>query len=186
MKVTKKTKVKKRKKRPIEVTVIGWIFIGVAIFTCLSSMIALIYFSFFYQMIVRNLLQFPGQLKSFLVLFKYGELMMLPTMVVAIFVIIAGIYFLKLRTWARNALEVVSWVAIGYRVGHSIFFMIFWKNIVSHLPIPQGGPTIQLMIGPYGVFLTIFSIMMHIVPLAVIIYFLRGKTVRQAFEKSKN
>lgn len=143
-------------------------------------MIGLVYLHFVRHIIANNLLQIPGEFASLLVLLKYGELTMLPTIAVAIFVIIAGIYFLKLHAWARGAMEIVCWVALGYYVGYGIFFIIFWNKLLSHLLIPRGGPAILPFMGPYGVFLTLISIMMNVVPLAVIIYVLRKKTVREA------
>jgi hypothetical protein len=183
-KASKITKVEEKKKRPTTVAILGWISIGYAIFITVSSMIAFIYLGFARNLLARSLYQYPGQMRSLLVLFNYSQLTMLPTMAIAIFVIIAGIFFLKLHAWARDALEVVSWLTIGYRIGTAVFFMVFWRNILAQMPFPQAGPGLGLIMGPYGTFMTLISTAMHVVPLAVIIYVLRSKDVTEAFAKS--
>jgi hypothetical protein len=183
-KASKITKVEEKKKRPTTVAILGWISIGYAIFITVSSMIAFIYLGFARNLLARSLYQYPAQMRSLLVLFNYSQRMMLPTMAIAIFVIIAGIFFLKLHAWARDALEVVSWLTIGYRIGTGIFFMVFWRNVLAHMPFPQAGPGLGLIMGPHGTFMTLISTAMHVVPLAVIIYVLRSKDVTEAFAKS--
>jgi hypothetical protein len=168
------------KKRPTEITILGWIFIGYAVFIIFWSTIGLVYVQFVRHIIANNLFHIPREFTSLMMLLKYGELTILPTIAVAIFVIIAGIYLLKLHAWARNAMEIVCWIILGCHVGYGIFFIIFWNRLLFHLLMLQRRPAILPFMGPYGVFLALVSIAMNVVPLAVIIYVLRKKTVREA------
>ncbi len=172
-----------QKKRPTSVTVIGWIFIAGAILMILSGGMGFAAFTFMKQTtggvppVPENI---PGQLRVMKFVFQHFELIAMVQVAFAIFVIIASIQFLRLRRWARIALEVVAWLGLVYLVGFGIVWVVSWIGITSNIHLTEGtvGPSPKFnMVGAImGSVVTVF----WAVPLVVIIIFLRGKTIRRA------
>jgi hypothetical protein len=171
------------KRRPTSVTVIAWIFIAGAILMILSGGMGFAAFTFMKQTagglppVPEDI---PGQLGIMKFIFQYFELIAIVQVAFAIFVMIASIQFLRLRRWARTALEVITWLGLVYAVGFGIFWVVSWIGITSNIPITEG------TVGPSPKFNMVGAVMGSVitlcwaVPLVVIIIFLRGKTIRRA------
>ena len=172
-----------QKKRPTSITVIGWIFIAGAILMILSGGLGFMAFSFMRQIsgemppISEEL---PNQFRIMRIIFQNFGIIALLQVAFAIFVLISSIQFLKLRKWARNALEIVSWLGLVYVIGFGIFWVVSWINITSHIPVSE------VRSGPPPMFNIIGAIMGPVItvawatPLVVVITFLRGKTIKEA------
>ncbi len=93
--------------------------------------------------------------------------------------IIAGVYFIKLRAWARGMLELLTWLTLFSVVATGFFWVPLWMAASNDL-LPRDG-TVDIhkfkMIGAAagGIVVIITAI-----PLVAMIRALRGKAVRQA------
>ena len=172
-----------QKKRPTAVTVIGWIFIAGAILMILSGGMGFAAFSFMQQLGEEMPPTFEGapfQFGVMEVIFQHFGLIAMVQVALAVFILIASIQFLRLRRWARTALEVIAWLGLVYIVGFGIFWVASWLDITSSIPVTEGTS------GPSSIFDIVGAIMGSVValawavPLVVIIILLRGKTIRGA------
>jgi hypothetical protein len=173
----------KQKKRTTSVTVIGWIFIAGAILMILSGGMGFAAFTFMKQTaggvppVPEEIL---GQLRVMKFVFQYFELIAIVQVAFAIFVMIASIQFLMLRRWARTALEIIAWVGLVYLVGFGIAWVVSWIGITSNIPLTEGVSGPSPMFNIVGVVMGSLVTVCWVVPLVVIIIFLRGKTIRTA------
>ncbi len=170
--------------RPTSVTVIGWLSIGLAAFMMLSAGMGL-----FSAIMIEQATggQFPkavggapGMLHVVMGIFRYFKLLAAAQLVVAAAVIIAGIRFLALRAWARTALEVFYWVSLLYVVGFGSFWLISWVSAVSQIPATEQPPIEPAVFSLFGIVMGLAVMLMWAVPLGVVIWVLRGRTVREA------
>jgi hypothetical protein len=172
-----------QKKRPTAVTVIGWIFIAGAILMILSGGMGFAAFSFMKQMGVERPPipeQAPFQFSVMEVIFQHFGLIAMVQVVLAIFIIIASIQFLRLRRWARTALEVIAWLGLVYLVSFGIFWVVSWLEITSNIPVTEGAQGPTPMFNIFGAVMGSVVTLFWAAPLVVIIIFLRGKTIRGA------
>lgn len=101
--------------------------------------------------------------------------------VLSIAAIFAGVYFLKLRAWARGVLELLSWFTLVSVVAMGFVWFPLWMAASEDL-LPKDG-TVDIhrvkMIGAAagGVVMVIAAL-----PLVAMIRSLRGKGVRQAMQ----
>ena len=101
------------KKRPTSITVIGWLSIVIAGLTIISTIIGLAFFILIQQMgagIPPVPEEIPVPFKLSCIIYRNFIPLVVAQIAFATFVLIAGIQFLKLRAWARTALEVVCWL----------------------------------------------------------------------------
>jgi hypothetical protein len=175
------------KKKPASVTAIGWVFIVSAILMILSGVFGFIAYRFIQQM---GVIMPPPMSEEILVPFriltsflKYFGLLAFSQIIFAIFILIASIQFLKLRAWARTALEVVSWLSLVYIVGFGIFGVIAWLNMTPSLPVEAEsiGPLARFNI--LGAIMGIAVIVVSSISFIVIIKFLRGTIIREAMHR---
>ena len=172
-----------QKKRPTAVMVIGWIFIAGAILMILSGGMGFAAFSFMQQLgeeMPPTLEGAPFQFSVMEVIFQHFDLIAMVQVAFAIYILIASIQFLKLRRWARTALEVVSWLGLVYIVGFGIFWVASWLDITSSIPVTEGAPGPPPLFGIFGAVMGSIVALVWAVPLVVIIIFLRGKTIKEA------
>jgi len=168
-------------KRPMSVTVIGWIWIGLGTLMLLGSMMALAMF----LVLVRPHFESGGAESRLDKLPWFGrfflrkvELFAAVQAGLAIFVMVSGRFFLKLRSWARTSLEAVSWLGLVYVVGFGIFFGITFIRTFASGEV-QGGPPFVFIAIVVPIMLVV-TVGVYAVPLGVIIWFLRGETIRGA------
>jgi hypothetical protein len=172
-----------RKKRPTAITIIGWIFIVTAILMIFSSVIAFIAFSYMKQIaeemppIAEEL---PNQFRIIRIFFQHFGILALLQVAFAIFVLMASLYFLQLRRWARTALEIVAWLGLVYVVGFGIFWVASWINITSSFPVPEVSSGPPPMFNIIGATMGCVVTVVWAAPLIIIIIFLRGKSIKDA------
>ncbi|MBN1255800.1 MAG: hypothetical protein JXA50_11050 [Deltaproteobacteria bacterium] len=173
-----------QKKRPTAVTVIGWIFIAGAILMIFSGGMGFMAFSFMQHMGGEAAPPIPEdapfQFGVMEVIFQHFGLIALVQIALAAFILIASIQFLRLRRWARTALEVIAWLGLVYFVGFGIFFVASWIAMTSNIPFSEGASGPSPMFGIFGAVMGFVVTLFWAVPLVVIIIFLRGKIIRGA------
>ena len=172
-----------QKKRPTSITVIAWIFIAGAILMILSGGLGFAAFSFMQQVgeeMPPIPEEAPFQFGVMKVIFQHFGLIAMGQVAVAIVIIIASIQFLRLRRWARTALEVITWLGLVYIVGFGIFWVASWLDMTSSIPMTEGTPGPPPMFDIFGAIMGSVIALVWAVPLVVIIIFLRGKTIKEA------
>lgn len=86
--------------------------------------------------------------------------------------LVAGSQFLKLRGWARNALEWAAWAGLVFMSGYELFNLVAWIRRSSSTP------TISYY--AVGILSALGMLAVWIAPLFFLIRFLRGSTVKKA------
>jgi len=168
--------------KPTAVKVIGWLFIAFAAFMVYSAVTYFIIFTVSLQMIMQ---QIPTKAAHKAVAFGYSVIIALLQVAFGTFVIFAGVQFLKLRAWARTALEAVSWLGLLCFVSLYIMWLINMSENSKVVPeIVQGSAQAKfwaqarfLLNGSAVglVWLSVFA-----VPTIIVIKVLRGKPIRDA------
>jgi len=171
--------------RPRSVTVIAWIWIVLGALTFFPGVLLLA------ALLVMDvpLVSPPGPAlpKSFPLAFLILHWLGRWTPIVLILwtaggcvALVSGIYFLKLRTWARTSLEVLSWLGLLYLGYLTLYNLLEWI-IVAFPGGPRPMPVVRDMRAVIG---GIAGIVIFVVAsatlLILMIKFLRGETIRNA------
>ena len=151
-------------KQPTCVTVIGWVWIIIGAFTSLSATKAL-FSSVMIGKIVKDKpdTQFIVYALLLYAIIKIG---------VAVLAIVSGINFLKLKSWARNVLEGMTWLFLILIVVYMVFWAFNWVSM-SSVYVQRG---FNIMVVIIGMIITGISG----VPLAIMLKYLRGDTIKNA------
>jgi hypothetical protein len=157
-----------QEKRPTCVTVIGWAWIILGGLMFLSSIIGL-----FASISINQSLQAdPEATKEIPAMFKYFSFIAVGQMGMALLGFIAGINFLKLKMWARNVLEVLTWLLLLFILGFMVYWEFNWIAMTSE-HAPHG---FDIMGAAMGIVITgIYGI-----PLGIMVKYLRGNKVNNA------
>lgn len=168
-------------KRPTAVSVIAWTWIITGGFAVFSGIMSLLMFTAM-PTLQSELPHAPGMPQGIALMtsmFRYFGLLVVVQLVLAVVAIVAGIQFLRLRSWARAVLEILSWVSLIYVVGFGVFWLSTWSTMTgqfSQQDVPFDMETLRIAGLVAGAFVTLaFAI-----PLGIMIKYLRGKTVREA------
>ncbi len=151
-------------KRPTFVTVIGWAWIIIGSFMCLSAAMA-----FFIPFMVGYIVQDGSEVP---LIFKILPILAIVQISVAVLGIVSGVNFLKLKPWSRNVLEVLTWFLLIFIIGFGIFWVSNWFSVISGYD--QRG--LNLM----PIFMSIAIIGIYGFPLGIMLKYLRGKKVHDA------
>jgi len=171
------------RQRPGVVRVIGWLSILFAVWSILTTG----WLWFANRMLVPRVEKLMASMPDdFLRLWNpmfevhtrlqhhYSLLMSLQT-ALALVVLVAGVEFLRARSWARTALEASYWLTLAYWVAFDVFLVAY----ALRMPAEGGGAALT----SGRVYLLGAATMATLtwgVPIGIIIHFLRGKTVREA------
>ncbi len=125
--------------------------------------------------------QMPAGFGPMMSMFRYFTLLVLVQLAVAVVAVVAGIQFLKLRSWARTVLEVISWLSVIYVIGFGVFWLFMWSTISGQLP-QEGAPFDSRTFEIFGLVMGAFVTLVFAVSLGITIKYLRGKVVRGAIQ----
>lgn len=154
--------------RPTCVTVIGWAWIIIGGLMFLSAVMALLSSVMIGEM-AQNDPEMPLIFKLFplLAIFQIG---------IAAIGCICGINFLKLKTWSRSVLEVLTWLLLVFILGFMAFWLFNWMSTtMAHGP--QG-------FGIMGAVMGVIITGIYGVPLVIMLKYLRGSKVKSAINGS--
>jgi len=171
--------------RPRAVTIIGWFWVVVAVLLLSKALVNLAIWSVLEpaapQLFGRVMAETPG---FWLVrpMLDHLKLMMTAQALWWIAVGISASGLLRLRPWARAAMEGVAWALVVY----VILFSVFWLTIFSKMPLSSAGgrqlsgsaQRTLLLVGGLG-----FSVVLTTALIAMILP-LRSAAVRQAFHRA--
>jgi hypothetical protein len=168
---------------PGAVRLIGWLFIIGAGLMVISAGMGLAGWALSRQVATQPMdLPKGGGFGGPISLFRNFWWLALAQIGVAGFIIYASIQFMKLRAWARAALEIVAWIGLTFGLGFGIHWAFGWLDMTTNVPkkFPGRFEHFRYLVLAAGM----FGILFWIVPVAVVIGFLRGKTIRQAMVKT--
>ncbi len=160
--------------RPTSVTVISWFWIIVGIIMVFSALMGALAFMWTRQIPDHQLTTSPSnyQFEYFSFLLRHFLKLAILQIIIASVSITAGINFLRLRSWARTALELLSWLCLILVLSFAFFWILEWSMKML------GTPSQKFSI--LSLFMNVFFIVFYSIPLIVIIRFLRSKPVRTA------
>ncbi|MFA5795390.1 MAG: hypothetical protein WC980_10055 [Candidatus Brocadiia bacterium] len=149
-------------KRPIAITVIGYVSLFFACFMILGNIISYI--------IIKS---HEANSSSFILQespHRYIKIAAFLSVLFGVFLLKASIDFLKLRAWARKAIEIISWVWIVYVAGLIVFITVryFMVGDGNLLAIPL-------------IIMGIIMASMGAIPSIAIIYLLRSRSIKDVF-----
>lgn len=121
----------------------------------------------------------PQGFASMMSMFRYFGWFIVAQLGLAALAVVSGIQFLKLRPWARTALEILSWISLIYVVGFGVFWLAMWSTITGQFP-QQDTPVDMGTFKIVGLIMGVFVTLIFAVPLAIMIKYLRGKVVRES------
>jgi hypothetical protein len=105
-------------------------------------------------------------------------------LLIGIFVHVTAVEFVRLRAWARKALEVMTWLYLGYLF---VLFPAFWlvnRALIlrgaEQAAVPASGLDLRGFAAAWGV-----SAVIHGAVCVLILFVLRGRTVRDAVNGQK-
>lgn len=159
-----------QEKRPTSISVIGWAWIVIGSLMCLSAVMALL--------VSLTISQAAAQTDTdhnVPAILGFFPLLALIQMVFAILGIVSGVNFLKMKSWARTTLEILSWLLMVFVAGFGIFWIISWI-VMTRGKAPAGFGIMGVVMGT--VVLAIYGI-----PLGIMIKYLRGKKNRSAVNR---
>jgi len=161
-------------RRPGVVTAIGWIFVALAALMILSAAGGFAASSIMDEAVRREARPQSGGapllLRSFQLL---GALQILFGALLAV----SAAQFLRLRAWARSALEAAMWLGLAYVVGFGIYWVLGWVEMSPGSAADGRAPDAFTLFG--GIMGSLITLVFA-VPCVILIWLLRGAVVRQA------
>ncbi len=151
---------------PKSVKVIGWLLIIASVYSILSSV-----FSFlFLDALEPKYQMYSYSMRIFLTI--YGLLFVATALV-------SSIQFLRLRNWARRALEALSWLYIIQQVARAIYMLLIHESYFLEIMLDAGlDPSSILKTVFIGLY--VFVIGLGIVLALIILKHLGGDTIKNA------
>lgn len=151
-------------KRPTCVTVIGWAWIIIGGFMCLSAIMAL-----FGSIMIDEMAQHDPDMPFISWIFP---LLAIVQIGVGVLGLVSGINFLKLKAWSRKVLEGLTWLFLVFAVGFMVFWVFDWVSMTSG-DAPRG-------FGIMGAVMGVFITGIYGVPLGIMLKYLRGDKIKNA------
>jgi hypothetical protein len=165
-----------RPHRPEAVRVIGWLWLGLGALMVLSGTMGYLAHSFVMPP-GRKLPPTPeefGPVISFV--FKYFAEFAVLQVCFALFIVLSAVAFLRLRSWARWALQLVTWTALLYVVGFGILWLSTWFQLAGS-PSAFGLPSV---FRAFGMVMGIVVTASFAVPLVIMLRYLGSEAVRSS------
>jgi hypothetical protein len=172
-----------QQKRPASMIFISVVFIVISLFLFFHVIKNITTTPAIFEMIelMRQMeADVPVHLLAMIFIFKNFHVFGSLEMIFSIFIITAAIHFLKLRAWARTALELSAWVLVFTIVVYislwtlTVFTML---NIVASL---IGASDVSVMKLGYILLLGVLFVFL-ILPIGASIYLLRSERIRDIF-----
>lgn len=171
--------------RPTSVTVIGWLFVGFGALALLGGL-----FGTIMSLLIplpdepaAKMIDAPPPLRLMWHLFNYFAFLAAAQIVVAIIMICSGVAFLRLQSWARTAIEAITWLGLAYNIVFGAFWI--WAVVTMWREVPAEAGEAAMF---FPVFLAFGTAMIvaFTIPAIVIIRVVRGHPVRTALKLAQS
>jgi hypothetical protein len=170
-------------KRPTSITVISWVWIGIGILMVFGGFMGFISYAVMQVMSEGQPFppdlppEFQAEFKPMMLLFRNFHILAGAQFIIAIIAILSGIYFLKLRSWARTTLEGLTWLSLLYIIAFGIYWVYIWISITGNIPQDEMGRGMEYF-KYFGAVMGAVINLMFAAPLVIMIVTLRGKTIK--------
>lgn len=166
-------------------TIIGGLFILIGSLMFVSGTLDLVAFEKLGSVKMVNatpaIRETPAAFRAVLELYQQNFMLVtLAQVVVSLFMVFSGVFFLKLHGWARTVLEVLSWIGLVYVLAVEVFYITTWMGFVAG-PVVDGiskGAVSFMLLG------VVLGTALWGILLAAIVKYLRGKVVKDTLEKA--
>ena len=176
----------KKPPTPTSLNVIGWTFVSLGALMIVTSAMVVFVFSAIKNMDasmdseVRALMDealgdFGVTLDLTLDMLSHVHSLAVVNIILAVIIIFFAVQFLRLKPWARTALEAITWLAVVATVVYGTYWIKGWLSVTSAADAAASGHY-----GSFGVAVAAAAILVNLVPAAIIIRYLRGQVVRDA------
>jgi hypothetical protein len=172
--------------RPTSLTVIGWLAVGFGSLAVLGGLMGLtvsLLVPETHDVSTQDTADMPTPFGIMTPVFRYFWVLATVQLLAAALLIVAGIGLLRLKAWARTAIEVFAWLGLAYNLGFGVFWL--WSLAAMTEDVPKDtGPAAAVPI-----IMMVFGIAMIIafsVPLVIVIRVLRSTNVREAIAAGTN
>lgn len=171
--------------RPASVPIVSWIWIVSGALTIVSCIMSIGALSDLPELVSDKDLsrQAPSMLAMMRDLSHYMIWLTVLQMVMAVLAIAAGVYYLKLRAWARGTLELLTWVSLAMLIGFGFFWPPLWMMTSEHF-LPKDGSIDLEKVKMAGAVAGAVVMLVLAIPLAMMIRSLRSKAVREAIRRA--
>lgn len=167
--------------RPAGITAIAWLWIVGGILLLVGALLTWALLSMIGSM--TPLSTFPGKVPAdseFMnLLLRNVGVFVLVQVAIGVASIYAGAQLLKLRAWARTAVEVLTWVSLVYVLVNGALFLYMWDSIAAWMP-PEVVLIDPAQLRMLGLIVGVVVTVAFAIPLGFTIKYLRGPVVRQA------
>lgn len=166
--------------RPAGIAAIAWLWIAGGILLLISALLTWAVLSLFGSALPTSIAPggVPADLELMNTLLSNMGVLVWTQVAIGALSIYAGAQFLKLRPWARTAIEVLTWVSLVYVIVNGVYFLYMWESMVTDLSKQMLMDSDALRITGY---VTVFTLtVIFAVPLGFMIKYLRAPVVRQA------
>ncbi len=171
-------------KRPAAITIIGLSFLSPAILIILYGSVSIVGLRWLQRAVNTDLYVPPEEFPPVLtVIFNNSEAFQLVTILhigLAVLLLAVAISFLRLKAWARLALEVVSWVGLFYTGLQAIVWPFIWSALFAGVKFPQPTSSAIGLYGPFSLIAGIVLLAATIISMIVVIRHLRSTPIRNA------
>lgn len=166
--------------RPTAVTVIGWLYVAFGVLAALAGL-----FGTAMSLLIPvdrtpspSRFDAPAPFGLLSVVFDHIWALTALQLLLGVFMAVAGAAFLKLRSWARPAVEAIAWAGLLY----DLAFGAFWLWGVSSMGVRAGEAGGAAGTAFFTVFLAFGAVLIlaFTIPPIVIIRAVRDRTVREA------
>jgi len=165
--------------RPTSVAVIGWVWVVLGTLMTFSALMGLAMWTLMreeWSQATSSTEGGPAEV-LFTRLFAWYPVLTSAQTVLSPFIVWSAVQFLRLRRWARMALEIVNWLALAYVIAFCIFFIYAWNSLLSGSQGEAAPPPGFGLIGTVG---GLFNMAFFGFPLVLMLRYLRCQAVREA------
>jgi hypothetical protein len=170
--------------RPRAVALVGGIYMLVGFFMLLSGGAAiasmLLVDTAAQSGMAESLSGAPAMLKVTVVFVRYFGAVAVFQVIAAVAVIVSAVQFLKLRAWARAALEVFTWLSLVAAIFIGGLWAYSWAKMTAAMPPEMTAPLSPGAFSLIGAALWAGLALVIVAVSAVMIRFLRDEAVRKA------
>ena len=154
--------------RPTCISVIGWAWIIIGGLMTISALFALIGF----MMMPEEAMEDP----NVPMIFNFIPVIIIFQIAFSLIGIYSGINFLKLRQWARSVLEIQTWILLVFTSIFMIYWIYSWVGLSSEIE--------DMGFSILGAVMGLVMSAVYIVPLIIMLRYLRGDKVKKAINIS--
>lgn len=162
--------------RPTGITITGWLWVVIGAFMLFSALMGGLGYSMMRQPGIHGA-DLPREFALMDFVFQNFGVLVAVQSVIAVIALWAGIDLLRLKAWARSAVEVLSWLGLVWTVGFGIYWVYMWVSMTGQAS--AGPDASQWMGAAMGAVVTL----VFAIPLVIMIRYLRGNEARQAMSR---